>query len=305
MPLQQDPERSAEALPQRAGVGLKADHYHHIIETNPDIGWFEIHPENYMGAGGPPHNYLSKVRENYALSVHGVGLSIGGAEPLDQQHLTRLKIIVDRYEPQSFSEHLAWSSHQGRYFNDLLAAPYTSETLETVCDHIDEIQTFLGRTMLLENPATYISFENSNLDEIDFLSSIARTTGCGLLLDVNNVFVSCTNHQLDAPGYIKRFPHQYVGEIHLAGHGADLDDAGAKILIDAHDREVCNDVWDLYELALQAGGVAPTLIEWDNDIPSWKTLFAQAQMAEKRIQTQIERTDGNLSKNSQESRHGQ
>ena len=304
MPLQQDPERLLEALPQRAGVGLKADHYHHILETKPDIGWFEIHPENYMGAGGPPHNYLSKIRENYALSVHGVGLSIGGAEPLDQQHLARLKSIVDRFEPQSFSEHLAWSSHQGRYFNDLLAVPYTSETLQTVCDHIDEIQTSLGRTMLLENPATYISFENSTLDEIDFLSTIARTTGCGLLLDVNNVFVSCTNHQLDAPGYIKRFPHQYVGEIHLAGHGEDLDDSGAKILIDAHDREVCDDVWELYELALETGCVAPTLIEWDNDIPSWKTLFRQAQMAEKHMQAQIERTDGNLSKNALESHHG-
>ena len=305
MPLSPNPECSLKILPPRAGVGLKADHYRHILETTPDIGWFEIHPENYMGAGGPPHNYLSKIRELYALSVHGVGLSIGGTEPPDKQHLSRLKRIIDRYEPQSFSEHLAWSSHQGRYFNDLLAVPYTSETLQTVCDHIDEIQTNLGRSMLLENPATYISFENNMMDEIEFLTTIARTTGCGLLLDVNNVFVSCTNHQLDASDYIKRFPHQYVGEIHLAGHGADEDDVGAKILIDAHDREVCEEVWDLYDLALESGNAAPTLIEWDNDIPSWQILFAQAQAAERRLQARLERADETVPTNSPEGFHGE
>lgn len=271
---------SSSTLPARAGVGLKAEHYQQILADQPPMGWFEIHPENYMGAGGPPHKYLSKIRELYPLSVHGVGLSIGGAQPLDKQHLARLKTVIDRYQPQSFSEHLAWSSHQGRYFNDLLAAPYTPETMQVVCDHIDEIQTTLGRTMLLENPATYIAFEDSTIDEIDFLASIARTTGCGLLLDVNNVFVSCTNHHQDPQSYIERFPHQYVGEIHLAGHGHDTDDAGDKILIDAHDREVCHEVWGLYEQSLQQLGAVPTLIEWDNDIPAWDILFDEAQKAE-------------------------
>ena len=281
--MQFDTKPSMDVLPNRAGVGLKAEHYNLIIEQQPDIGWFEVHPENYMGAGGPPHKYLSKIRALYALSVHGVGLSIGGADKLDKGHLARLKQVIDRYEPQSFSEHLAWSSHQGRYFNDLLAAPYTPATLQTVCDHIDETQNAVGRTMLLENPATYISFENSVIEEIDFLSSVVKATGCGLLLDVNNVFVSCTNHNLDPHDYIKRFPHQYVGEIHLAGHGEDYDDAGQKILIDAHDREICDEVWDLYELALQVGGPVPTLVEWDNDIPAWEVLYAQAQLAQKRL----------------------
>ncbi len=270
-----------EVLPIRAGVGLKAEHYREILEQRPDIGWFEVHPENYMGAGGPPHKYLGKIREIYALSVHGVGLSIGGADPLDKNHLVRLKAVIDRYQPESFSEHLAWSSHQGRYYNDLLAAPYTSETLRTVCDHVDEVQNFLGRSMLLENPATYIAFEDSTIDEVDFLTSVAQTTGCGLLLDINNVFVSCTNHKRNKEAYIKRFPHQYVGEIHLAGHGVDVDDAGQALLIDAHDREVCDEVWSLYELTLAQGGAVPTLIEWDNDIPVWDRLFGEAQKAER------------------------
>ena len=273
----------SKGLPPTAGVGLKAMHYHQIIAGQPDIGWFEIHPENYMVAGGPPHNYLSKIREIYALSMHGVGLSIGGAEPLDKKHLDRLKKLVDRYQPQSFSEHLAWSTHQGRYFNDLLAAPYTKETLQGVCDHVDETQNHLGRTLLLENPATYIAFEDSSIDEIDFLEHVAKTTGCGLLLDVNNVFVSCTNHKRDPQDYIKRFPHQYVGEIHLAGHAEDWDDAGERLLIDAHDRTVCDEVWALYDLALAHIGAVPTLIEWDNDIPSWDKLFAEAQKAQSRL----------------------
>ncbi len=270
-------------LPIRAGVGLKPVHYKEILQSQPDVGWFEIHPENYMGAGGPPHQYLTKIRQDYALSVHGVGLSVGGADRLDKAHLKRLKILVDRYQPHSFSEHLAWSTHQGRYYNDLLAAPYTSETLQVVCDHVDEIQNRLGRTMLLENPATYICFEDSAIEEIDFLKAIAEVTGCGLLLDVNNVFVSSTNHQQDAQDYIRRFPHQYVGEIHLAGHARDVDDVGDLLLIDAHDRQVCDDVWALYDLALSVGGVVPTLIEWDNDIPAWKTLFSEAQVAERHM----------------------
>jgi uncharacterized protein (UPF0276 family) len=295
---------SSTSLPLRAGVGLKAQHYRQILDQQPDIGWFEIHPENYMGNGGPPHKYLSKIRELYPLSVHGVGLSIGGTDELDKQHLKRLKTILDRYQPESFSEHLAWSTHQGRYFNDLLAAPYTNETLQTVCHHIDEIQNSLGRTMLLENPATYIAFEDSTIDEIDFLGSIAKTTGCGLLLDVNNVFVSCTNHNKDARKYIERFPHQYVAEIHLAGHSTDLDDIGEKLLIDAHDRAVCKEVWELFDLTLEKGKAVAALIEWDNDIPDWDVLFGEAQKAERHMAPYVSAPTNSGSQTKGEPLHG-
>lgn len=267
-------------MPTGVGVGLKAQHYRDILEDEPGIGWFEIHPENYMGAGGPPQAYLSRIRARYPLSVHGVGLSIGGSAPLDGDHLDRLKTVVDRFEPGLVSEHLAWSTHQGACFNDLLAVPYTQETLQTVCDHIDQVQAHLGRVILLENPATYITFTTSTFDEIDFISEIARRTGCGLLLDVNNVYVSCINHGRDAEDYIDRYPMAPVGEIHLAGHAEDRNDQGGRLLIDAHDRPVADAVWALYGRAVARIGPVPTLIEWDNDIPDWATLFAEAQAAD-------------------------
>ncbi len=263
-----------------AGVGLKAQHYGTILEETPDIGWFEIHPENYMGAGGPPHAYLEKIRERYPLSVHGVGLSIGGAEPLDQDHLDRLKQVVDRYQPDLVSEHLAWSTHQGQFYNDLLALPYTKETLGYVADHVNQVQDHLGRTILLENPATYITFENSTIDEIDFIKEVAAKTGCSLLLDVNNVYVSCTNHDRDMEEYINRFPVEWVGEIHLAGHAQDQDANGHPLLIDSHDRPVIEEVWALYQKVLQRKGTVATLIEWDSDIPDWPVLFGEAQKAQ-------------------------
>ena len=283
MPDSFDIADPCKGLPCAAGVSLKAVHIHQILGERPDIGWFEIHPENYMGAGGMPHRTLSQIRQHYALSLHGVGLSIGGAGDLDKAHLDRLKSLVDRYQPQSFSEHLAWSTHKGRYFNDLLAAPYTNETLQTVCDHVEQTQDHLGRILLLENPATYIAFEDSTIDEIEFLQTIVKRTGCGLLLDVNNVFVSCTNHHKDPQKYIEQFPHEHVGEIHLAGHAMDKDDVGAPLLIDAHDRKVCGAVWELYEQALAKVGAVATLIEWDNELPDWQTLFAESQKAQKRL----------------------
>lgn len=267
-------------LPLRAGVGLKAQHYNDILIEQPDIGWFEVHPENYMGAGGPPHHYLTRIREQYPLSLHGVGLSIGGAELPSAAHLEKLRHLLDRYQPQSFSEHLAWSSHEAGYFNDLLPLPLNEETLATVTRHIDHVQHSLGHRMLLENPSTYITFEESSMDEIDFLTEVAESTGCGLLLDVNNVFVSTTNHQRDAEDYIDRFPMHYVGEIHLGGHAPDKDDLGNPLLIDAHDRAVDHAVWQLYERAIRRAGPLPTLLEWDNDVPDWATLFAEAQRAE-------------------------
>ena len=263
----------------KAGVGLKACHYPDILADKPDIGWFEVHPENFMGAGGPPHTYLSTIRQDYPLSLHGVGLSIGGAGKLDTDHLDRLKALNDRYQPVLFSEHLAWSSHNAGFFNDLLAVPYTDETLNLVCDHIDQVQTHLGRSILLENPSTYVMFDDSTYDEVDYIAEIAQRTGCGLLLDVNNVFISCTNHRADAIDYINRFPVSVVGEIHLAGHTEDVDDAGDRLLIDSHDGPVIDAVWDLYNLAVKRTGAVPTLIEWDNDIPPWSVLLAEAERA--------------------------
>lgn len=268
------------SIPPRSGVGLKAEHYGDVIETRPQIGWFEVHPENYMGAGGPPHHFLTRVREHYPLSLHGVGLSIGGAGDLDEAHLDRFKALVDRYQPGLVSEHLAWSSHDEGYFNDLLPLPYTEETLGRVCEHIDHFQTRLRRPILLENPSVYVTFEESVYGEIEFLGEIAARTGCGLLLDVNNVLVTCTNTKSDPEEYIDRFPMHLVGEIHLAGHAEDRDDAGDPLLIDAHDRDVAQEVWRLFERTVARAGAKPCLVEWDNDIPGWDRLHAEAQKAD-------------------------
>ena len=273
--------RIAAPIPARAGVGLKPEHYRDILEGAPDIGWFEVHPENYMGAGGPPHHVLERVRARYPLSLHGVGLSIGGAGPLDGAHLARLKALAERYEPGLFSEHLAWSTHEGAYLGDLLPLPYTQEALMYVADHVDATQTFIGRRMLIENPSTYVRFADSEMSEIDFLTALARQTGCGLLLDVNNVFVSAANHHYDAAAYIDAFPVEHVGEIHLAGHAEIEDDDGGPLLIDAHDRGVHGGVWRLYERAISRAGPVPTLIEWDSDIPAWPVLFEEAARAER------------------------
>ena len=181
--------RKTPKLPERAGVGLKAEHYVDILQEKPDIGWFEVHPENYMGLGGPPHRYLTEIASRYPLSLHGVGLSIGSSGPLDRAHLDRLKTLIERYRPASFSEHLAWSTHNEGFLNDLLPLPYTHQTLNVVCSHIDEVQTHIGHRMLLENPATYVVFKESSYEEIDFLKEVVRRTGCGLLLDINNVYV--------------------------------------------------------------------------------------------------------------------
>ncbi|MEM7025404.1 MAG: DUF692 domain-containing protein, partial [Pseudomonadota bacterium] len=280
MPESRSNARVASGVPAKAGVGLKAQHYHDILGGSPEIGWFEIHAENYMGEGGPPHHYLERIRETYPLSLHGVGLSIGAARPLDQDHLKRLKAVNDRYEPGLFSEHLAWSTHTDTYFADLLPVPYTEETLQRVADHIDQVQDVMGRRMLLENPSTYLAFENSTMSELAFLTRLTRQTGCGLLLDVNNVFVSATNQGYEAAAYIDAFPLDAVGEIHLAGHAEDYDETGAKLLIDAHDRHVADPVWALYRRVVEHTGPVPTLIEWDANVPPWTTLVAEARAAE-------------------------
>jgi hypothetical protein len=237
-----------------------------------------------MGAGGAPHYQLSRIREKYPLSLHGIGLSIGGPTPLNTDHLDRFKALIDRYEPGLVSEHLAWSTHDTAFLNDLLPLPYTPETLALVSAHVDQTQSHLGRRILLENPATYVVFEESSYDEIDFLSEIAKRTGCGLLLDVNNVYVSCTNHKRDAQSYIDSFPICQVGEMHLAGHAEDQDDAGERLLIDTHDRRVIDDVWALYARATSRAGAIPTLVEWDEHIPDWPVLLEEAHRAEAILQ---------------------
>lgn len=267
-------------LPARAGLGLKPEHYRDIMEEKPDVGFFEVHAENYMGAGGPPHRYLTTIAERYPLSLHGVGLSIGAARPLDKVHLARLKALVERYKPASFSEHLAWSTHDEGFLNDLLPLPYTEETLARVAGHVDEVQQALGRKMLLENPSTYVLFEDSTIDEIDFLWRVSERTGCGLLLDVNNVMVSSVNHRLDPFAYIDRFPAEKVGEIHLAGYDEATDSAGDRLLIDAHGSTVLADVIALYRHTLARSGPVATLIEWDNNVPDFATLFAEARRAD-------------------------
>jgi uncharacterized protein (UPF0276 family) len=268
-------------LSPHAGVGLKPRHYGEILATLPDLGFFEIHAENYMGDGGPPHRYLERIRASYELSVHGVGLSIGSDGPLDREHLLRLRKLIERYEPESFSEHLAWSSHDGVFLNDLLPVPYDAPTLRRVCDHIDEVQAVLGRRMLLENPSTYLAFAQSEMSEVQFLAEIVARTGCGLLLDVNNVFVSATNHARDPDGYLDAFPFEHVGEIHLAGYAVDADEDGRPLLIDAHGTPVEDRVWRLYERALGRVGAVATLIEWDNQVPALPVLLAEAERAER------------------------
>jgi hypothetical protein len=267
-------------LPPRAGVGFKPVHFAAIAAAPPPLGFFEIHAENYMGAGGPPHAQLTRLRQDYALSIHGVGLSIGSAQPLDRDHLARIKTLCKRYEPESFSEHLAWSSHNTVFLNDLLPLPYTENTLRRVVEHVDEVQAALGRQILLENLATYVLFGESTISEVAFLGEIARRTGCKLLLDVNNVFVAEMNHGLDPRRYLAAFPVERVGEIHLAGHAATVDDTGAPLLIDTHDSAVTDRVWALYAEAIGRTGPVASLVEWDSDVPAWPVLRGQAEAAQ-------------------------
>lgn len=265
-------------LPNTAGVGFKPSHFTEIQQDAGSVGFFEIHAENYMGAGGMPHVQLGALRADYPLSVHGVGLSIGSPGRLSRDHLKRLSDLCRRYQPESFSEHLAWSSHGSEYLNDLLPLPYTEETLSLVCDHVDEVQSTLGLRMLLENPSTYVLFEQSTIPEVEFLAEVARRTGCGSLLDVNNVFVSCTNHRIDPRAWLAAFPLDLVGEIHLGGHTQE-DLPSGPLLIDAHGSPVADPVWTLYAEVIGRCGPRPTLVEWDNDVPDWPVLRAEAELA--------------------------
>ncbi|MDR6669369.1 DUF692 domain-containing protein [Rhizobium sp. 1399] len=268
------------SLAGQAGTSFKPEHLAAISAVSGPQGFFEVHAENYMGAGGPPHRALERVRRDHPISLHGVCMSLGGPQPLDKDHLKRFRTLVDRYEPALISEHLAWSTHVDTYLNDLLPLPYTATTLAHVCDHVDQMQNAIGRPILLENPSTYVLFAESSMTETDFIRDIARRTGCGLLLDINNVFVSATNHGFSALQYLRDFPLSCVGEIHLAGHAEQEDDEGELLLIDSHDGPVAGAVWQLYEIVINSCGPIPTLIEWDSKIPDWPVLRAEALAAQ-------------------------
>jgi uncharacterized protein (UPF0276 family) len=274
-----DSQRRFGQLPASPGVGYKPQHFSDLQSDPGPVEWIEIHAENYMGDGGRPLAQLRALTERFALSVHGVGLSIGGETPLDADHLKRLKKLCDWAQPASFSEHLAWSTHGAEFLNDLLPLPYTDATLTRVASHISQVQDVLGRQMLLENPSSYLAFAESTLSETEFLSELVRKTGCGLLLDVNNVFISATNLGLSAQQYIDAYPLAHVGEIHVGGHDEDSDDTGAPLLIDSHGKPVVDPVWALLDYTLAQTGPKPVLVEWDNDVPDWPTLRAEAQRA--------------------------
>jgi uncharacterized protein (UPF0276 family) len=263
-----------------AGTSFKPEHLAAILGEGPQRGFFEVHAENYMGEGGPTHRALEAVRRDHPISLHGVCMSIGGEQPLDKAHLTRFRDLVMRYEPALVSEHLAWSTHDTTHFNDLLPLPYTEATLGRVCDHIDQVQDAIWRPLLLENPSTYLAFTESTMGETEFIRRVAERTGCGLLLDINNVFVSATNHGFSALEYLADFPLARVGEIHLAGHAEQTDDEGDLLLIDSHDGPVTDAVWKLYEIVIARCGPIPTLIEWDSNIPDWPVLKAEAAAAQ-------------------------
>ncbi|MFQ6550429.1 DUF692 domain-containing protein [Aestuariibius sp. 2305UL40-4] len=268
-----------DALPNRPGIGYKSQHFQDLLDTPGPVAWLEIHAENYMGDGGRPLAQLRALADRFPISVHGVGLSIGGETPLDRDHLARLKHLCDWLQPASFSEHLAWSTHDVGYLNDLLPLPYNAGTLTRVADHIDQVQQTLGRQMLLENPSSYLAFTTSTYSETDFLAELIRRTGCGLLLDVNNVFVSATNLQTSPKAYIDAFPTEAVGEIHLGGHDEDHD-SDAPLLIDSHGKPVADPVWALLDYTLAKTGPKPLLIEWDTDVPPFATLRDEAARAE-------------------------
>jgi uncharacterized protein (UPF0276 family) len=262
-----------------AGIGLKSRHVAGLLAGEAAVDFLEVHAENCMSAGGPALRHLERLRARWPLAVHGVGLSIGGHGPLDTAHLERLAAVVDRFEPRWVSEHLAWSSHGGIFLNDLLPLPYDTATLNRVCDHIDEVQQRLKRRLLIENPSTYVEFRASTMDEAQFLGALARRSGCALLLDVNNAYVSGVNHLRDPWRLIEALPADAVQQIHLAGFAEDRDGAGDRLLIDHHGSPVDDGVWALYRRTIERIGPRPTLIERDNDVPTLAALAGEAAQA--------------------------
>jgi uncharacterized protein (UPF0276 family) len=266
-----------------SGIGLRSRHVEEILAGPPVIGWLEVHAENYMG-GGPAGRALERIRRDYPLSIHGVGLSLGSAGGLDEAHLSRLAALVRRLEPTLVSEHLSWSVAGDVYLNHLLPLPCTEEALAVVTEHVVRVQDRLGRQLLVENPASYLRFRDAELTETQFLNALARRTGCGVLCDVNNVFVSCTNLGGDARAYLEALDPSTVAEIHLAGHAIN-DSDGQTVLIDDHGSRVASAVWQLYTHAIERFGAVPTLVEWDTDVPPLDVLLDEAAKAERILRT--------------------
>jgi uncharacterized protein len=281
--LEAEPDRGALAphagCGLRTGIGLRATHHHEVVARRPDVGWFEAHSENYFARGGLLPGVLGAVRENYPLSLHGVGLSIGSTDPLDRTHLAEIERLVHDFDPMLVSEHLSWGSAGGRFTNDLLPLPYTEEALRHMSDRVRQVQDSLGRQILIENVSSYLQFTCSDIAEWDFLAALAHESGCGLLLDVNNIYVNAMNHGFDPCTYLNRIPRRAVQEMHLAGHSICIVE-GREVRIDTHDAPVCDDVWELYSAAVERFGPVPTLIEWDSNIPALDVLTAEAHKAD-------------------------
>jgi uncharacterized protein (UPF0276 family) len=270
---------ASTTIPARAGIGLRSQHHRDALISPVQVGWLEVHSENYFGQGGVPLRDLETLRADYPISLHGVGMSLGSVDELDRQHLKQLKDLIQRIEPGLVSEHLSWSSFGGKYLNDLVPIPYTEETLAFLVARVAWVQDYLGREILIENPSSYLEYQFSTLSEAEFINELARRSGCGILLDVNNIYVSCTNHGWNALEYLQAFQAEKVGEIHLAGHSVNR--VGEQhILIDTHDGPVCEAVWQLFQTAIQRLGNRPTLIEWDADLPTWQRLIAEAETAD-------------------------
>jgi len=265
-------------IPAEAGVGLRFRHHQEVLDTHPAAAWFEVHTENYLGGGSAPAT-LESIRRDYPLSLHGTGLSLGSAAGLDPEHLARVREVVERFEPGLVSEHLSFSVAGGTYLADLLPLPMTEEALEVVCRNIAQAQDCLKRRLLVENPSTYLQFRHSTIPEWEFLAQVAERSGCGILCDVNNIFVSASNHGWDAPAYLAALPPAAVGEIHLAGHSLRRIDATRTLRIDDHGSRVAPEVWALYATALARFGPVPTLIEWDTDVPPMAVLMDEAAHA--------------------------
>jgi len=270
-------------IPAAAGIGLRPEHYDAVLDTPPRVAWFEVHSENYMGDGGRPVRVLEAVRARAPISFHGVGLSLGSVDPLDTPHLARLRALAHRFEPGLVSEHLAWTSLGGVHFNDLLPLPCTREALRHVARRVERVQDALGRTIAVENPSTYVRFDDEEMDEATFLVALARQTGCSLLADLNNVYVSACNHGRDPYRWLEAIPPELVTEIHLAGHTRRSTGDG-EVLIDTHSAPVSDAVWALYDRALSLWGPRPTLIEWDRDLPPLETLVGEARTAQARLE---------------------
>jgi uncharacterized protein len=265
-------------IPAKAGIGLRFQHHQAVLDVSPDVAWMEVHTENYMG-GGPPLRYLDAIRRDHPISLHGVGLSLGSAEGLDPAHLERIRRVAERIEPGQMSEHIAWSTVGGTYLADLLPLPMTEESLAVVSRHVDQVQSHMKRRILVENPSTYLRFRHSIIPEWEFMAAVAARTGCGILCDVNNIYVSAHNHGWDTSVYLAGLPPAAVGEIHLAGHSVRSLPDGGTLRIDDHGSRVIGEVWALYREALARFGPIPTLIEWDTDVPPLDVLLGEADFA--------------------------